>query len=83
MSQVNLSLVGEKEISDILAGFIAIVADIKAGKSAAQIGVDSVPALMSVVTNGSAALADVKADRMGSVNSGLVFVSQLLDSLGV
>lgn len=83
MSQVNLSLVGEKEITDILNGFLALAVDIKAGKDVAQLASDTLPAIITVVKDGSAALEALKADRIGSVNSGLVFVSQLLDTLGV
>ena len=69
MSQVQVTIVCEKEILDLAVPLCALIADIKAKKSALEIAADSLSKLIGVVMELPSIPADVVTDPEGSVNA--------------
>lgn len=72
MSQVQLSVMGEKEVSDLLATTQALIAALVAKKPVLQILAEEFGALNQAVSDVQALPADFKQDPFGCAASALV-----------
>jgi hypothetical protein len=81
MSQVQVTVNTEKEVTDILNALLPLVADIVAKKPLLQMIADSLPLFITAVSEGSAAATDFGTDLSGSLISAELWIPQLLVAL--
>lgn len=72
MSQVQLTVTGEKELSDAFDLLSTLLVDLKAGVKPLEEIAAQLPGILKVANEASALAADVTADPLGSAASALV-----------